>query len=332
MPELQPDSKAAALFRDALVWDDHAGFEFSPGLDLDRLWRWKEAGVDYLSINAGYDVMPWSYSIAALAAYRHFIAAHSERYVLAARAGDVRRAKAEGKLALAFDMEGMCCLNEDPAMVQFYYDCGVRQMNFAYNLNNAAGGGCHDVDIGLTDFGRAVVGEMNRVGMLVDCSHNSYSTTMQAMELSTAPVIFSHSNARALCDHERNILDDQIKACAATGGVVGINGIHWFLDQENPGIEAMVRHVDYMAGLIGPAHLGIGLDYVFDDDSLLTTHKVKAEFWPKRQYGKRLGRGYLPPEILLELAERLLAWGYGEDDLRGILGLNFLRVAEAVWK
>ena len=143
MPQRRQDTIAAALLRDALVWDDHAGFEYSAALNLERLWRWKQAGVDYLSINAGYDVMPWTYSIAALAAYRHFIAAHSERYLLVARAADVTRAKAAGKQALAFDMEGMCCLNEDPAMVQFYYDNGVRQMNFAYNLNNAAGGGCH---------------------------------------------------------------------------------------------------------------------------------------------------------------------------------------------
>ncbi|MBT7647043.1 MAG: membrane dipeptidase, partial [Rhodospirillaceae bacterium] len=266
------------------------------------------------------------------AAWRRFIDLHPDRYILASSGDDIRRARAEGKLALALDIEGMCSLDEKITMVQLYYDLGVRQMNFAYNLNNAAGGGCHDEDIGLTAFGRDVVVEMNRVGMMVDCSHNAYRTTMEAMEISVDPVIFSHSNSRELCDHERNIWDDQILACAATGGVVGVNGIHWFLDEMNPGIEAFVRHIDYMVQKIGPAHVGLGIDYVFDDDTLFETKEAKGNFWPDSQYGNRPKRGYLPPEIMPETTERLLQLGYGDDDLHAIYGLNFLRMADQVWK
>ncbi len=151
--------------------------------------------------------------------------------MIAGTAEDVRQAKRAGKLAVAFDLEGMNALNEDLGMVGLYYRLGVRQALFAYNLNNAAGGGCHDQDVGLTDFGRAVVQEMNRVGMLVDCSHSAYRTTMEAMEISNAPVVFSHSNPKAVWDHGRNIRDDPSSspsrrrpaACRATGRPAGIS-------------------------------------------------------------------------------------------------------------
>ena len=131
-------------------------------------------------------------------------------------------------MAVAFDIEGAKALNDSIEMVRIYYELGVRQMLFAYNINNAAGGGCHDEDSGLTAFGRSVVSEMNDVGMMVDCSRCGYRTTLEIMENSRDPVVFSHSNARKLWDHERNICDEQAIRCANAGGVVGVNGISQF--------------------------------------------------------------------------------------------------------
>ena len=134
-------------------------------------------------------------------------------------------------------------------------------MLFAYNLNNEAGGGCHDTDVGLTSFGRAVIRAMNNIGILIDCSHTGYRTTMEAMEASSHPVVFSHSNARTLCDHERNIKDDQALACAAGGGVVGVNGIGIFLGEDDIRTPALIQHIQYYVDLLGIEHVGIGLDY-----------------------------------------------------------------------
>ena len=318
------------LYSKTLVWDSHAGFEFSTSLDLSKIWRWKECGVDFLSLNAGYDVKPWTYSITALSHYRKFIEANADHYILAEKSDDIKRAKSEGKLAVAFDMEGMCCLNNDLSMVKFYYDLGVRQMNFAYNLNNSAGGGCHDKDIGLTKFGKDVVAEMNRVGMVIDCSHNSYQTTMEAMEISKDPIIFSHSNPRRIRNHERNITDEQIKSCAKTGGVIGINGVYWFLDKEKHDIEMFVQHLDYVVQMVGSKHVGIGLDFVLENESLLTTHNTNNEFWPSRQYeGRKMG--YLPPESFPRIYERLFKIGYSEKDIELIFGGNFFRISKLVW-
>ncbi|MDH3449922.1 MAG: dipeptidase, partial [Gammaproteobacteria bacterium] len=214
----------AKLYREALVWDAHAGVFPDPGVNLNLLDEWRQQGVSYLSINVGFDVMDWQETMATLAAYRRWVLDHGQGFVLVDKVDDIDRARAVGKFALSFDIEGMNALNNDVNMVSVYHALGVRQMLFAYNLNNAAAGGCHDEDTGLTDFGRAVLREMNRVGMIVDCSHAAYRTTMDLMNESSEPVVFSHSNPAAVWNHQRNISDEQIRACAATGGVVGLNG------------------------------------------------------------------------------------------------------------
>src|SRR5690348_2885816 len=187
-------ARARELLRDALVWDAHSGFWPTPDVDLENLKRWTDGGVDYLSIDVGFDVVPWTDTVLNLAAYRAWLAARPERFVLVENADDIVRAKKEGKLAITFDIEGAKMLAGQVSMVSMYYRLGVRQMLFAYNLNNEAAGGCHDDDHGLTDFGRAVLKEMNRVGMLVDLSHAGFRTSMELAERSTAPVIFSHAN------------------------------------------------------------------------------------------------------------------------------------------
>jgi membrane dipeptidase len=329
--EWEISERAAALHRDALVWDDHGGFAYGNASDLDHLERWRTSGIDYLSINVGYDVTPWTLAVESVSRYREWIRAHGDTVAQVAGAEDVLRARREGKLAVTFDLEGMDALNGDPAMVDVYYRLGVRQMLFAYNRNNAAGGGCHDVDVGLTPFGREVIREMNRVGMLVDGSHSGHRTTMEAMELSTAPVVFSHSNARRLCDHERNIRDDQIRACAATGGVVAITGVGRFLGPRGPVVEHLVEHVDYMVEMVGPEHVGLGMDSVLHRTVPGQPFRRTRTYWPESQYPDS-GTGYVAPEAWPRLTQALLDRGYGDAHVRGILGENFLRVARQVWK
>lgn len=323
--------RARKLHADALVWDDHAGFEPHPSVDLSILEHWRAAGVDYLSINVGYDVVDWKQTVKNIGWLLTFLEQHPDRFTLIRRADDILEAKRQGKLAIAFDIEGMNSLDGESDMVSLYYRLGVRQMLFAYNLNNLAGGGCHDEDVGLTEFGRQVIAEMNRVGMVVDCSHCAYKTSMEAIEASKAPVIFSHANARKVWDHERNIWDDQIKACAATGGVIGVTGVGRFLGSDGPTVGHLVEHIDYMVQLVGPAHVGFGMDSVLHKHKPNQPFTRNREYWPERQYPDS-GSGYVPPEEAPRLTQALLDRGYGDKDIRGILGGNFLRVAEAVWK
>lgn len=332
MTRAELKQRAAKLYRKALVWDDHSGFDPQGGADLNNLERWRKAGVHYLSVNVGYDVVDWQVTLKTLAGFRAWLQQHPKNYLLVRRAADVKRAKREGKLAIAFDLEGMNALNGDVSMVNVYYELGVRQMLFAYNLNNLAGGGCHDGNAGLTTFGRAVVKEMNRVGMLVDCSHTSYRTTMEAMEVSRAPVIFSHSCAKAVRNHGRNIVDEQIKACARTGGVIGVNGVSMFLGENDISSETFVNHVAHMADLVGAEHVGIALDYAFDAGNVDDVVGANNAYWPPSEgYGK-WPTSYVPPRQLPEVVETMLRRGFRDQEILGILGGNFLRVAGAVWK
>jgi membrane dipeptidase len=232
----------------------------------------------------------------------------------------------------------MGALNGDLSLVELYYRLGVRQMAIAYNRNNDAGGGCHDDDRGLTDFGRAVIREMNRVGMVVDCAHSGIRSGLEAMRLSDKPCIFSHANARALRDHERNITDEQIKAVAATGGVVGVNGLNLYLGDGPSTAEGVVAHVDYIAKLVGVEHVGIALDcdpsgwsppppdQITKDEAALY-----EKYWPARQYPAGAKDDYLQPKAFPEIRDRLRATGYGEKSVRAIMGGNFMRVALDVW-
>ncbi len=330
MPDIDIGERARKLYQEALVWDDHSGFDPACQPDLTNLQRWAKSGVNYLSVNVGYDVIDWRTTLANLAAFRAWLQQHPEDYTLIKTVDDIAQAKRAGKLAVAFDLEGMNALDGDVNMVNVYYALGVRQMLFAYNLNNLAGGGCHDRDVGLTDFGRAVIREMNRVGMLVDCSHTAHRTTMEAMEYSEAPVIFSHSCAKAVWQHGRNITDDQIKACAKTGGVIGINGIGNFLGENDITSKTFVDHIAHVAELAGAEHVGIALDYAFDAENVDGLVENNSKYWPKEEYHGP--SDYLPPEQLPEIVETMVRRGFSDAEIKGILGGNFLRVAKAVWK
>jgi membrane dipeptidase len=182
--------------------------------------------------------------------------------------------------------------------------------------------------IGLTDFGKDVIREMNRVGMVVDVSHMGYRATMEAFETSTAPVIFSHSNPRGPREHARNISDEQIKACAKTGGVIGINGIGDFLGGTSS--ELIVENIEYVMNLVGPEHVGIGLDYVVDKQELIDYIEGHPDVFPPEKFKDYLS--FVEPEQFPEFTELLCQKGYSEQIISDILGGNFLRLAEKVWK
>jgi len=320
--------QAQQIHNRSLVWDTHACFPLNPNSDLTELKRYSDNGVNFVSLNIGMDMDSFETVMQVLARFRSYIALHSDEYVLALTVKDILKAKETGKLAIAFDLEGSEPLLGNLNMISFYYDLGVRQMLLAYNKDNRASGGCMEGYIGLTDFGKDVIREMNRVGMVVDVSHMGYRATMEAFEVSTKPVIFSHSNPKALREHARNISDEQIKACAKSGGVIGINGIGDFLTGTSS--EIFVQNIEYVLNLVGPEHVGIGLDYVIDKQELMDYINGHPDVFPPEKFNDYLAM--VEPEQIPEFTELLHQKGYSEQIISGILGGNFLRVAEQVWK
>ena len=326
-------ARAVALFEDALVWDMTLPWSVGYTDEDITLPRFKDAGVDFISLTVNDFPGSLAGTMHQIAAITRDVRERSESMVLVKSVDDVRQAKREGKLGLALNLQETNPLEGEVDFVQTYYDLGVRHMLMAYNQKNRVGDGCAErTDAGLSRFGVRVVQEMNRVGMLVDGSHTGYRTSMDAMEVSAAPFIFSHCLAHAIHPHYRNIRDDQIKACAMTGGVIGVNGVSAFLEDANASSEAVVRHIDHIANLVGPEHIGIGLDYVRDTERLGAWARANADMWPANK-GKPLGEiVFAQPEQLLEITDLLMSRQYSESEVRGILGENFARVATQVWQ
>jgi membrane dipeptidase len=323
---------ARALIGRSLVWDNHGCM---PLLSDDDAWllqlsRYAKAGVDVVGLNVGFDVVPWQRTIEVLARFRRWIRCHDRQYCLVGTAAELQGSRRRGRVGIFFDIEGGSALNGRLGMVELYRDLGVRWMLIAYNRNNALGGGCQDVDRGLTRFGRQAVAEMERVGMTVCCSHTGYRTTMDVMRAATKPVIFSHSNPLGVWRNRRNIRDEAIRACAASGGVVGINGIGTFLGANDNRPATLADHVEYVLDLVGPDHVGLGLDYVFDPGELDDFLRASPSVFPPAELPVEPIR-MVAPERIADVAAELLRRGHAADTLQKVLGQNFLRVARATW-
>jgi membrane dipeptidase len=331
---IEANSSTARQLIDAVpVWDHHACLPLRPNdpAFLPQLARHKAAGFDAITVNIGFGEQGPEEHLRMIAALRHWLMSRPEEYLLLLEADDVERARSTGRLAVGFDIEGANAVGDQLSLIQLYYDLGVRWMLMAYNTSNRAGGGCQDEDGGLTKFGRAMVTEMERVGMLLCLSHTGHRTVREVIAMATQPLIFSHSNCAALHPHPRNIPDDLIRACAATGGVVGINGVGIFLGKNDISSETYARHVDHVVQLVGPAHVSIALDYVFDITELEEhLEKMKGTFPPGLGY--EMGARFVPPEQLEEIVVTLQGWGYSNADLTALLGGNLLRLAKQVWK
>ena len=331
---IEANSSTARQLIDAVpVWDHHACLPLRPNdpAFLPQLARHKAAGFDAITVNIGFGEQGPEEHLRMIAALRHWLMARPEEYLLLLEADDVERARSTGRLAVGFDIEGANAVGDQLSLIQLYYDLGVRWMLMAYNTSNRAGGGCQDEDGGLTNFGRAMVAEMERVGMLLCLSHTGHRTVREVLAMATQPLIFSHSNCAALHPHPRNIPDELIRACAATGGVVGINGVGIFLGKNDISSETYARHVDHVVQLVGPAHVSIALDYVFDMRELEEhLEKMKGTFPPGLGY--EMGARFVPPEQLEEIVVTLQGWGYSDADLTALLGGNLLRLAKQVWK
>jgi membrane dipeptidase len=326
-------SQTKQLIKESLLWDNHACMPLRAGDTsfLPQLKQFSDAGVDIVSLNVGFDAVAWDNTLLMLASFRNWIRQHSEDYVLVDDITTVKKAKSEGKLGITFDIEGASALNGQLSMIEKYYDLGVRWMLMVYNQNNAVGGGCQDEDKGLTDFGRDVLDEMTRVGMVICCSHTGSRTTMEVMEYVNQPVIFSHSNPSSMWKHKRNINDEAIKACAETGGVIGLNGIGIFLGNNDASVENIVRHIDYVVQLVGPDHVGIGLDYVFDQQEVTDFVKDNPQIFPPEDaYAD--GIAMLEPAAFPAIVQSLLDLGYVDEDVKKIMGANHLRIAEQIWQ
>ena len=281
---------------------------------------------------------------------RRLIARYPDTFTLASTAADIRAAKAAGKIGGMLGAEGGHAIEDSLALLRMYYDIGVRYMTLTHNNHTAWADSAMDSSSGhggLTGFGEQVVAEMNRLGMLVDLSHTHPETMRDAIRVSKAPVIFSHSNAHALCNIPRNVPDDVIRMLPANGGVLMVSFVAGFSSQAaadvtlpamkeygeraqgKPEAERMkiyeeireklrttmpkvtigdvADHIDYIRKVAGVDNIGIGSDVDGNDN------------WPEG-----LSDVSMFPSLFAELIRR----GWSDEDLAKIAGGNVLRALE----
>ena len=278
----------------------------------------------------------------------------AERYpnqlMMATSVADIRRAKRDEKIAALMGIEGGHAIENSLSALRDFYRLGVRYMTLTHNNTNDWADSARDKPLhnGLTDFGKEVVREMNRLGMLIDVSHVSDKTMSDALDVSTAPVIASHSSARALDSHPRNIPDDLLRRIAKNGGVVMVNFYTVFIDQKaydadlardkrlKPQLDALKekfkgddkrleeeRNKLYAANPLPPTPLSVLIDHI--------DHIAKVAGIDHVGLGSDFDGGVTLPEGVKDISElpnityELLRRGYSETDVRKILGENFLR-------
>lgn len=331
---------AKALFKNAIVCDGQLGFEPEMPMEFNKKWelleRYVKAGVNCVTLSIANDESTQERTMRYLAQMLVYLSQHSNKYLLAKTAEDIVHAKKENKLALRLMFQGTSPLGKDLNMVELYYRLGITSMILCYNIKTPIGDGCVELnDGGLSHLGRRLIDEMNRVGMLIDCSHTGYKTSMEALEMSKAPVVFSHSDVYAIHPHIRNLKDDQIKAVAKSGGIIGINGLSVLLGDENSSLEKVIQHIQYISQLVGPEYVGLGLDHLYFADTFAKFMESQYITHPQAyaaQVQQATGWKSLAPEQVPALADRLLELDYSEKDVKGILGDNYLRVVRQVTK
>ncbi|MEM7535692.1 MAG: dipeptidase [Chloroflexota bacterium] len=239
----------------------------------------------------------------------HLLAETQPDFTIVRKADDIRQAKATGKIGCIAGLEGAEALDASIGVLRQFYRLGIRNMGMSWNHRNAACDGVAEGRTagGLTEFGVKVVETCNELGILIDVSHLAPAGVKDILEISQHPILATHSNANTLCEHPRNLTDEQMTAIADKGGVVGVTFVNFFLNRAEPKttrLENVIQHIEYMLNHIGPDHVAIGSD--FD--------------------------GCIPPEDLSsvldypKITQRLQENGHSEATIRKVLGENFLRV------
>jgi len=253
---------------------------------------------------------------------------------------DLERAKGERKLGIIFGCQGLDTkIDGDASLLLIMAKLGQRIVQLTYNERGAIGcGALEPNDTGLTEFGRICIREINECGMIVDLAHAGQATALQAIEFCAKPPIVSHANACAVTDHPRNLRDEVLRALAAKGGVVGITAYAPFCETRRgtrPTIDDFMSHIAYVADLIGVDHVGIGSDF-FEGES-----PIRFERYFRRRYPAIVGhytidsvyaQGFERVDDFAVLPASLRRRGFGEEDVRKIVGGNFMRVFGQCWQ
>ena len=301
---------------------------------------------------AGVDV--WHQSMGGFASFvnlLHFCDAHADRIVQVKSVRDMRQAQKDGKVGHLAGWQAAHILIDEgyptmPAIrnLRAYKEMGLRIVGLCYNTADSFGGGSLDPTVGLTRAGRRLVEEIHKERLVLDVGgHTAEQTSFDALEISSGvPIICSHTNLRALVDNERNMSDRLIERIVATGGVIGLTTVNDFharsrRDEKIPvtpqvGLEKHLDQYDYLKRLVGVDHIGLGPDFMVDRPDISV---IIPELWPPDVYSNNppwfMVKGFETIAELPNVTQGLMQRGWSDDEIRKVMGGNWLRVYEEVW-
>lgn len=322
--------------------DLHAGAVVVDGLVVSRWSREVFEGMRTGGITAANcTVAVWERfdeGMANVAAFARWFDEHADLVRPVLSVADVRAAKEEGRVGIVLGWQNVSPLEDDLRRLALFRDLGLRVVQLAYNTQNAVGSGCYESrDSGLSDFGREVVAELNRLGVAVDLSHVGRLTAREAALASEQPVAFTHVCPAALRPHPRNRDDEELRLVAERGGMIGVTPFPWFLRE--PTLAAFLDAVEHVIGVAGEEHVGVGTDFT-------EGHGDAFLEWIMRDKG--YGRLVTPTPleelriVMPEGLRRLADWpsltaameerGWSEQRIHRVLGENWLRFFGEVWR
>jgi len=315
-----------------------------PGEQREYRDAWRASGVTCIFQNAGEEGQDPLRLIKRLARFTYATDMLGEVVSKAALPDDVLTAKKQRRHSLYFTGNGVPLtqqwdsIPDELRYLRVFFQLGIRMMHLTYQRRNMIGDGCAEkANAGLSDFGRAVIAEMNRVGVIPDCAHSGWQTSLEAAQVSEKPVVASHTTCAKLFPHIRSKPDEVIKAIAATGGYVGICCIPRFLRGAGD-INSLLDHVDHVVKTVGVDHVTLGTDVAYTSQNAAAENKKV----PSRPGRRREFRSLWPADNFraAPAASRSIAWtnwplftvglvqrGYNDVDIRKIIGGNVLRVA-----
>jgi len=309
-------------------------FKFS----LEEILLIKESGIDVFHPATGLSGAEVQLDVMEhLAGYNGLIAEYADLLMRVDSIEDIDELRANDKTGIILGVQNSDHFQSIEDVSRYYY-AGQRISQLTYNTQNRIASGSTDrADGGVSDFGQSVIQAMNDIGMAIDVSHCGDQTTLDAFELSSKPVLITHSNSRALAPgHPRCKTDEAILAMAAKGGVMGVTAVRNFVKLDEPTtIEHYVDHIDHVVKLVGIEFVGIGTDADLDGYDALPPEiyeNLKANY--KSSYGFREQidiEGLDHPQKMYDLTESLIRRGYTDEHIQAILGNNFKRALGEIW-
>jgi membrane dipeptidase len=344
--EVSISPEAAELYRRALILDCNSGPAGTTGdlpiaqsaLDINR-----NSGVSVIKLSMGGINSNLLATVEEIAYFQRMIEVHPDCFLQVRVPADMGRAKREGKLGIIFSFESADMLEGNCERIELFRDFGVRVMQLSYNRKSPFAAGVMEPNGGgLTQLGKDAVKRMNAVGVAIDLSHANPQTTTEAIAASSKPVVVTHAGCAAVHPHPRNKTDEQLRALAAKGGVMGIYDLPYLTPSpKQPTVDDYMAHMEHALKVMGEEHVGVGSDVgigPFD-----TSPKGMAEFNKEAQQRRKAGlaapeedrptyvMGLNIPRRIEVIADQLLKCGYSAQVAEKVIGANFVRVFSEIW-